>query len=138
MHITILGILLVPLSLFWATKPMRLLQLAFVAAVFEAAAALVIGGSFGLPPAMVPGLLFIASIVLQYALGMRYPAEGPVLRTMVPLLALLGYALISEMVLPNLFAGKIMVWPQKPDVIQPSLVPLAFNSGNITQPLYLS
>ena len=138
MHITILGILLLPLSLFWAARPIRLLQLAFVAGVFEAGAALVIGSGFGLPPAMVPGLLFIAFIMLQYALGMRYPAEGLVLKAMIPLLALLGYALISEVMLPSLFAGRIMVWPQKPDVLQPSLVPLAFNSGNITQPLYLA
>jgi len=138
MHITVLGILLLPLSLFWAANPVRLLQLAFVAGVLEAGAALVIGGSFGLPPAMVPGVLFIASIMLQYALGMRYPAEAPVLRTMTPLLALLGYALISELILPDIFAGRIMVWPQKPDVLHPGLVPLIFNSGNITQPLYLS
>ena len=137
MHITVLGMLLLPLSLFWSTRPVRLLQLAFIAAIFEAGAALAIGGSFGLPPAMVPGLLFIASILLQYALGMRYPAEAPVLRTMTPLLALLGYAVISEAVLPAAFAGRIMVWPQRPDVLQPGLVPLAFGSGNITQPLYL-
>ena len=138
MHITILGVILLPLSLLWAARPMRLLQLAFLAGVFEAGAALVVGGSFGLPPAMVPGLLFIASILLQYALGMRYPGEALVLRAMVPLLLLLGYALLSEVLLPSLFAGRIMVWPQKPDALQPSLVPLAFNSGNITQPLYLA
>ena len=117
---------------------MRLLQLAVLAGIFEAGAALVVGSSFGLPPAMVPGLLFIASIVLQYCLGMRYPGEALVLRAIVPLLALLGYALLSEFMLPSLFAGRIMVWPQKPDALQPSLVPLAFNSGNITQPLYLA
>ena len=137
MHVTILGILLVPLSLFWAANPVRLLQLAFVAAIFEAGAAVVVGDSFGLPPAMVPGLLLIASVLLQYALGMRYSAEAPVLRAMVPLLALLGYALLSEAVLPDAFAGTIMVWPQRPDALDPRLVPLAFNSGNITQPLYL-
>jgi hypothetical protein len=137
MHVTALGLLLLPLSLFWAISPVRLLQLAFVAAVFEAGAALTVGGGFGLPPAMVPGLLFVASILLQYALGMRYPAEAPVLRTMAPLLALLGYALISEVVLPSAFAGSVMVWPQRPDALQPGPVPLAFNSGNITQPSYL-
>ena len=138
MHITILGLVLVPLSLMWMGRPVRLLQLAFVTAIFEAGAAFVVGGSFGFPPAMVPGLLLIASIMLQYALGMRYPAEAPVLRTMAPLLALLGYALLSEMILPNTFAGSIMVAPQKPDMLGPALVPLQFNSGNITQPLYLT
>lgn len=138
MQITLLGMMLLPLSLLWAAKPTRLLQLAFATAVLEAGASFVIGGGFGLAPAMVPGLLFIASVLLQYVLGMRYPGEAPVLRTITPLLALLGYALISELLLPSIFAGKVMVWPQKPDVLAPALVPLAFNSGNVTQALYLT
>jgi hypothetical protein len=138
MHITVLGMILVPLSLLWVGNPVRLLQLALVSAVFEAGAALVIGGSFGLPPAMVPGLLFISYIVVQYALGMRYPAEGPVLSTLLPLFLLLGYALLSVMILPQAFQGQVMVWPQRPDVLNPSFVPLAFDSGNITQPMYLT
>jgi hypothetical protein len=75
MQITLLGLALVPLSLFWALRPERLLQLALISSIFEAAAALVLGGSFGLQPAMFPGLLFIAFIVSQYGLGMRYPGE---------------------------------------------------------------
>lgn len=137
MQITVLGIILVPLSLFWAARPVRLLQLAFVAAIFEAGAALVIGSGFGLPTAMVPGLLFIAYVVAQYALGMRYPAEGPVLRALTPLFALLGYAAPSAMLLPDAFAG-LMVWPQRPDPLQFGFIPLAFNAGNVTQLLYLA
>jgi hypothetical protein len=138
MHPTALGLVLIPLSLLWATNPVRLLQLAFVAAIFEAGAALVLGGNFGLPPAMVPGLLFVAYVTAQYALGMRYPGEGQVLSTMAPLFGLLAYALLSVMVLPQAFQGTIMVWPQRPDLIDPGYVPLAFNSGNITQSMYLA
>jgi hypothetical protein len=69
MSVTVLGLILLPLSLFWAANPIRLLQLAIIAAIFEAGAALVFGGSFGLQPAMVPGLLFVAYVVAQYALG---------------------------------------------------------------------
>ena len=136
MPITILGLVLVPLSLIWAMNPVRLLQLAFVSAVFEAGAAVIIG-SFGLPTAMVPGLLFIVFVVAQYALGMRYPAEGAVFWALTPLLALLAYALLSVVVLPDAFAGHIMVSPQKNDPLQPGFVPLAFSAGNITQLLYL-
>jgi hypothetical protein len=136
MPITILGLVLVPLSLIWAMNPVRLLQLAFVASVFEAGAAAIIG-SFGLPTAMVPGLLFIVFVVAQYALGMRYPAEGPVFWALTPLLALLAYALFSVVVLPDAFAGLIMVAPQKNDPLQPGFVPLAFGAGNVTQPMYL-
>jgi hypothetical protein len=137
MRLTILGLALVPLTLIWAANPVRLLQLAFVAAVFEAGAAMVIG-AFGLPTALVPGLMFIIFIVAQYALGMRYPAEAAVFWALTPLLALLGYALFSVVVLPDAFAGTIMVAPQKNDPLQPGFVPLAFSAGNITQPLYLA
>ena len=138
MQITLLGLVLVPLSLFWAYRPVRLLQLALVASVFEAAAALILGGTFGLQPAMVPGVLFIAYVIGQYALGMRYPGEGRALRAALPMLVLLAYALLSAWLLPDIFAGRIMVWPQKPDVLAPGMVPLQHTSGNITQPLYLT
>jgi hypothetical protein len=137
MEVTVLGIILVPLSLLWALNPVRLLQTIMISAVFEASAAVVIGG-FGLQPAMVPGLLFIAYIVVQYAIGMRYPGEGAVLKAAFPLLALLCYAVLSAKLLPDAFAGQIMVWPQKQDILAPGAVPLEFNFGNVTQTLYLS
>ncbi len=138
MQVTILGMALIPIALMWALRPDRLLELALVVAIFEAGAALIIGGNFGLPLAMVPGLLFIVFIVMQYALGMRYPGERQAIWTLTPLILLLGYALLSIITIPDVFAGKIMVSPQKPDPLDPGLVPLAFNSGNITQTLYLS
>src|SRR4051794_8026040 len=102
---TILGLVVLPLCIIWALRPIRLLQLAFVAAVFEAGVAVVIGGSFGLPLAMVPGLLFITYILMQYAIGMRFVGEALVFRTMLPFLALLGYAILSVYLLPDIFAG---------------------------------
>ena len=87
---------------------------------------------------MVPGVLFIAYVIGQYALGMRYPGEGTALRAAVPLMALLAYALLSAWLLPEMFAGRIMVWPQKPDALAPGMVPLQHTSGNITQTLYLT
>jgi hypothetical protein len=138
MQITLVGLVLVPISLLWAYRPVRLLQLALIAAVFEAAAALILGGRFGLQPAMVPGLLFITYIVGQYALGMRYPGEGTVLRAALPLLALMAYAVLSARWLPDAFAGQILVWPQRQDLLAPGMAPLQFTSGNVTQPLYLT
>lgn len=138
MQVTLLGLVLLPLSLLWANRPVRLLQLALIASVFEAAAAMVFGGSFGLQPAMVPGLLFIGYMVFQYAIGMRYVGEGAVLSAVFPLLALLFYGLLSAWLLPGEFAGRIMVWPQRPDVLAAGMVPLEFSSGNITQTLYLA
>ena len=135
---TTAGLVLLPLSLLWSGQPLRLLQLALVASVFEATAALVVGGTFGLPLAMVPGLLFILYVVTQYLLGMRYPGEGLVLRTALPLLLLLGYALLSVVLLPGAFEGKVMVVPQKLDPSGEIYVPLAFTAGNVTQSLYLT
>ncbi len=137
MHPTVLGLVLLPCSVAWAWRPVRLLELAFVAAVFEAAAALVIGG-FGLQPGMVPALLLILYVAMQYALGMRYDGEGPALAALLPLLALLGYALMSILVLPDAFAGQVLVAPQKLDLYSPWLVPLSFTFGNVTQTMYLA
>jgi len=137
MYITVLGIFIVPFSLLWALNPVRLLQFAMIVGIFEAAASVVVG-SFGLQPAMVPGLLFIAYIIAQYALGMRYPGEKAVFSIMLPMLGFLFYALLSIWVLPQIFQGTVFVWPQKPDPFAPGAVPLVFNSGNITQSLYLT
>ena len=137
MGVTLLGLVLIVMSLRWIADPLRLLQLAIVCSIFEAAAAMVIGGTMGLQPAMVPALLFVTYVALQYCLGMRYPGEGQVIWTMMPLLGLVAYALFSIFVLPQAFEGKIMVWPQRPDLIDPGYVPLAFTSGNVTQSMYL-
>lgn len=137
MGVTLLGLVLLPLALVWATNPVRLLQVAFIAAIFEAGAAFIFG-SFGLQPALVPGLVFVAYVVVQYMLGMRYQGEGQILKTLAPMLALLVYAVLSILVLPQMFQGRIMVWPQRPDMLDPDYVPLAFTSGNVTQTLYLA
>jgi hypothetical protein len=135
---TLLGLALLPLSIASATRPVRLLQLALVTAIFEAGAAIVIGG-FGLQPPLVPGLTFLIYVVMQYALGMRYPGEVRVFATLTPLLLLLGYVLFSIAVLPDAFAGKVLVIPQKPDPLAiGTLLPLTYTSGNMTQTLYLA
>ncbi|MCB8877649.1 hypothetical protein [Acidisoma silvae] len=137
MGITLLGVVLLPLGMIWATNPVRLLQLAFVTAIFGAGAAVLLG-SFGLPPALVPGLIFVTYVCAQYALGMRYSGEAQVFKTLTPLIALLVYAILSIFFLPQAFQGRIMVWPQRPDLLNPGYVPLTFTSGNVTQTLYLA
>jgi hypothetical protein len=135
MQVTIFGLILLPICLFLAGQPIRLLQLALITQVFEAAAAMVIGGNFGLQPSLVPGLLFLGYIGLQYALGMRYPGERLVFRTLVPLLAFAGWAIGSAFVLTDVFAGT-PVWPQRNEFAG-IMTPLQFGMGNVTQGLYL-
>lgn len=137
MQPTILGMVILPLALFCIGNPVRLLQLALIVGVFEAGAALDIGG-FGLPTAMVPGFLFLGYVTAQYALGMRYPGENVLLRTALPLLFFLAYALVTARLMPETFAGQMMIWPQRPDPLAPATVPLAPTSGNNTQSLYLA
>ena len=133
---TALGFIFLPLVLRWVADPERLLHLILVSAVFEAGAAAVVGG-FGVPLAMLPVLLLIGHVAGQYLLGMRYPGER-VLQELVPLLLLLGYALASAALLPDVFAGRVIVWPQKPDPFFNGPVPLIRTSGNVTQSLYLA
>ncbi|HEY4254192.1 MAG TPA: hypothetical protein VGM87_23505 [Roseomonas sp.] len=140
MQPTILGMVILPLALLFIGNPVRLLQLALIVGVFDAGAALVLGGDggFGLPTAMVPGFLFLGYVVAQYALGMRYPGEGQVLRTALPLIFFLIYAMVTAWLMPSVFAGQMMIWPNRPDPLAPSTVPLAPTSGNVTQSLYLA
>lgn len=133
---TLLGLCFLPFVLRWAGDPERLLQLVLVGAVFEAGAAAEIGG-FGLPLATVPTFLLLGHVTMQYLLGMRYPGER-VLWLFLPLLLLLAYALGSAALLPDVFAGRIVVWPQKPDPVMPGPELLARSSGNLTQSLYLT
>lgn len=133
---TVLGVVLVALCLRFAGDAVRLVQIGLVAAVFEAAAAVVIGG-FGLQPGLVPALAVIALVVGQYMTGRRSVAEGPGLHLMTPLLVLVGYAVVSAALLPDVFAGRIIVWPQKFDGPAPEPLPLAPGQGNTNQVLYL-
>lgn len=135
MQVTAFGLILIPLCLFFTGQPLRLLQLALITQVFEAAAAIVVGGSVGLQPSLVPGLLFLAYISLQYALGMRYPGERLVFQTLLPLIIFAGWAIGSAFVLTDVFAGT-PVWPQKNEFAG-IMAPLRFGPGNVTQGLYL-
>ncbi|MBU6499580.1 MAG: hypothetical protein KGQ40_13720, partial [Rhodospirillales bacterium] len=136
MQMTLFGLALLPLCLACAMAPLRLLELVFIAAVFGAAAALVIG-PLGLPPGLPPAMLFIGYVVLQYALGARYPGEARVWRLLEPLVVTLVYALATSLILPRIFAGQFDVWPQKVDADYPFPVPLGASSANFTQDMYL-
>ena len=134
---TLLGLVVIGLGIAAAARPAVLVALVLVGGIFDAAAALVVGGGFGVPVAMVPALLLAGHVVAQYALGMRYPGEALVFRAMLPLLLLAAWAVLSAQVLPDLFGGRIMVWPNRPDPLAPVAVPLQRDSGNVTQTLYI-
>jgi hypothetical protein len=131
---TAFGIIFLPLCLYFWRTPARLLELVMIGAVFSAAAAIVAGG-YGVMPALVPAALFINIFVLKLCFGERYPAERLALGVMFPFIAVVIGALASSFLMPRLFEGDVMVWPQKSFIMARS--PLAPNSGNYTQDMYL-
>src|SRR5471030_3129905 len=102
-----------PLSLLWfLLRPMRLLQLLTVAAIFEAAAALTID-DLGVQPSLVPAIAFLGYVSLQLLLGARYPGQSQVLRMTLPFLLVAAWAVASSFIIPRVFEGQLLVWPQK-------------------------
>ena len=136
MELTQLSVVLLPLCAWYCLAPMRLLQMVFIASVFGAAAAMVIGG-LGLPPGLPPAVVFLAYVLLQFALGARYPGEREVWRLGEPLVIAVLYALMSSVILPRAFAGQFDVWPQKIDAAFAFPIMLGPTRSNYTQDLYL-
>ena len=136
MELTEFGLLLLPISLWFGLRPLRLLQISLIASVFGAAAALVIQG-LGLPPGLPPAVLFIAFVAMQYALGVRYPGERAVFFLLEPLAIAVAYALLTSVILPRAFAGQFVVWPQKVEAGFSFPIQLGPTRSNYTQDLYL-
>jgi hypothetical protein len=132
---TLLGGAFLPICLYFWRTPARLLELVFVGSVFAAAAVVVIG-SYGVMPGLIPAVLFIGFFLLTRMFGGRYPAEGLVLSVMTPFLLVAFGAIVSSFLMPRLFAGEILVWPQKFSGFL-VITPLAPNAGNYTQDMYL-
>ena len=135
MPVTLLGLAVIPLCLAFSLQPIRLLQLLLLVSAFEAAAILILGG-FGVQPNLLPAVLFTAFVLLQLLLGVRYSGEQEVWRAVLPFLLVTVWALAGAMVLPRLFAGEVLVWPQKPEPPF-TAVPLAPSPANVTQSLYI-
>jgi hypothetical protein len=133
--ITALGAVFLPLCLWFWRTPARLLELVFIGSVFAAAAVMVFGG-YGVTPALIPAVLFIGFFLLKLVLGGHYPGEKIALGVMAPFLFVVLGAVISSFLMPRLFEGEIFVWPQKLAGFF-ILTPLAPNSGNYTQDMYL-
>ncbi|MBB2167975.1 hypothetical protein HLH36_06325 [Gluconacetobacter aggeris] len=135
MGITFFFLVLAPLCIIWATRPDRLIQLMVIMGIFEASAAITIGG-FGIAPSILPAMTMIAYIGMQFLLGARYPGRARVWPLAAPLIGIAGWALLTSWLSPRLFEGRAYVWPQKstpPFVI----TPLAPTSSNLNQDLYL-
>jgi hypothetical protein len=135
MGITQLSFVLLPLSLLWAMRPVRLLQLMVVATVFDASAVLTIG-SLGVTPGLAPGGIFLGFVALQILLGVRYPGGRQVWPMIFPFALVTVWAVLSSIIMPRVFEGQIYVWPQKmePPFVITALAPTA---GNLNQDIYL-
>ncbi len=134
--ITGIGLVFLPLCLVFYANPARLVELVFIGSAFAAAAVLVIG-SYGISPGLIPTALFIVFVVLKLLFGTRYPAERLVVKVFLPFILVAAWALISSIIMPRLFESDIYVWPQKISNFM-VISPLAPNSGNYTQDAYLT
>lgn len=137
MGLTAMGLIFWPLSLifFFRKDPQRLLELTLIGGVLQASAVLVLGG-LGLQPSMAPGMMFIAFMGLQLALGITFPKAMRQMKFCAPLFIAFFWTILSSILLPRLFEGKVFVWPQKLDEIA-TRVPLSPQRGNMTQDAYL-
>ena len=131
---TTFGLLAIPLCCLCALHPERLIQLAILGSAFEAAALLTFGG-VGLQPALLPAALFVACVLLQLLLGARYPGARIVWWATTPFVLVTAWALLGSLLLPQLFAGEVYVWPQKQTAPYVA-VPLAADFSNINQDAY--
>jgi hypothetical protein len=132
---TAFGVCLLPLCLYFWREPARLLELVLIGSVFAAAAVIVVG-NYGVMPALIPAVMFQACFLLNFTLGERFPAEKTVLAVLWPFIVVVAGAVVSSVVMPRLFEGRILVWPQKLSGL-PVISPLAPNFGNYTQDMYL-
>lgn len=137
MSLTLIGFAVLAFCLRYAGDVTRLAQIVLIAGVFEAAAAVIVGG-FGLQPGLVPAAFLVAAVGTRYLLGHRSAAEVPALRIMAPMLVMFAYAAVTAVLMPDVFAGRIIVWPQKFDGPEIEPVPLAPGQGNLNQVLYLA
>jgi hypothetical protein len=131
----VIGGILIPVCMIFSNRPWKLLALVFYYSVFSASAIVVLGGS-GITPALLPALLFVLCFMVSIFSGVRYPAIRSAISVLTPFILVIAGALISSIVMPRLFQGEVLVWPQKFASFQ-VLQPLAPNAGNYTQDMYL-
>lgn len=134
--ITAIGGIMVPLCLVFYKRPWVLLALIFYYSVFSAAAVVAIGGS-GVTPGLFPAALFILAFAVSIFSAVRFPGERQVLILLMPFILVVTGALLSSIIMPRLFFGEVLVWPQKMTMLFVQS-PLAPNGGNYTQDMYLA
>ena len=132
MHITLLGYVCLPLCGLCALRPVRLLQLVLALGVLDGAGLVTIG-NLGLMPALLPAVLFIAFVALQLLLGARYGGTRSALQLCWPFLFVAAWGLVGSVLLPDIFAGRVMVYPQKIT----AFVPLEPDGSNRNQDVFL-
>lgn len=141
MQFPFFGLFFLPFLLVTVAKPGRLLILAVLAAVFDAASVANINlGGFGLgvQPGFAVDLLLLLVIAVRYLAGQTFGNESRVIYLFLPIILFCTAAALSAFILPRIFAGQVYVWPQRTiKGLENTPIPLYFGSGNITQLVYL-
>ena len=140
MELTSIGYVLLPVTLGLAFWPGRLMQLVLIAAVFGAAAPIVLSGgpdALALPSPLLPGLLLIGVLALQTLIGLRPPTMPDVAWMLLPFLLFVLWGIAGAYFLPRFFLGEFQVWPQRLGDDFAAPVYLEPSSGNMTQGVYI-
>jgi len=141
-EITTFGYVVLPIVLFLLfINPIWLVVLTFILLPFQASSvinlSLVGGYSLGIQPAYFSSLLFIFKILIHSLYSGKYRFNAEINYVYTPLFIFVCYAIIMGMIIPNLFAGYIEVFPPRSGISATTLTSLKFSGTNITQILYV-
>ena len=139
MHITAIGIILIPTSLvIFLLKPNYLVCWAILVSTFQAASVLNVGGGFpiGITPYFFVALLIAARFAVLYASGrLSFDAQEPITYYLRPLWLLTLWAVCSAFLLPTLFAGVPVHVPR--NGMEADALPLQWTMSNAAQAGYM-
>jgi hypothetical protein len=142
MEIPVLGMIVLPLAALCLLLPARwMLCLVFFLAPFKASSVInfSLGGApSGLQAGYFAALVFLLKVMLDAIVvgRLRYSRDVFSMYSMLGLFV--GYAALSALLLPGLFAGTVDVYPITAGLREDDLRPLAYGPGNFTQTVYLA
>ncbi|HEY3351749.1 MAG TPA: hypothetical protein VGQ83_00750 [Polyangia bacterium] len=135
-----MGYLVLPITVgLLLFRPVLLLPWGTALCVFHAAAVInvTVGESgFGLQPGYLGALAICVSAPFSGIADFRRHLR-PVMRFLAPVYLLAGYAAVSGLVLPHVFADKLMIFPPREGIDILSMAPLGFSQSNVTQIAYI-
>jgi hypothetical protein len=141
MELTAFGLLVIPVTcLLLPFHPRRLLVWTILLAPFEAASVLNLqmgAYEFGIQPGYVAAIAFLLALALRLGMANRVELPSGLPRVYMPLILFAGYAALSALLLPVVFAGRVSVFPPREGLTLSSLSLLEPAATNLSQAGYV-